>query len=203
MGGPGSGRRIRIGAKKLVENCIFLDIYSWKSKGFFYPGNSFLQKWTLGISDKSSIIVYVESANKIWLKYVVRSCGEAVGKEIRYPIWLDRTPCHRGGERLWSRCPTYGCGRRVARLYLCRQDYVCRHCGNLAYSSQNEDAGCRAVRRVQKIRKRLGGTSNLTEPFPEKPKGMHWRTYERMRAQAGHAQEQVCVSISEMIQKLR
>jgi hypothetical protein len=38
----------------------------------------------------------------------------------------------------------------------------------------------RALHKAQSIRKRLGGSANMTTPFPEKPKGMHWRTYERL-----------------------
>ncbi len=34
--------------------------------------------------------------------------------------------------------------------------------------------------RPQKIRKRLGGSANMMEPFPEKPKGMHHDTYMRL-----------------------
>jgi hypothetical protein len=41
----------------------------------------------------------------------------------------------------------------------------------------------RAMRRLQKLEMRLGGTSNL-EPSAQKPRGMHWRTYQRLRAQA-------------------
>ena len=41
-----------------------------------------------------------------------------------------------------------------------------------------------AVRRagLQKMRARLGGSANLMEPFPPRPRYMHHRTYQRLWA---------------------
>ena len=39
----------------------------------------------------------------------------------------------------------------------------------------------RGLYRAQKIRRRLGGSVSMFEDFPDKPKGMHWRTYDRLR----------------------
>lgn len=35
---------------------------------------------------------------------------------------------------------------------------------------------------------KLGGSANITQPFPEKPRGMHWRTYERLKIQVAQAE---------------
>jgi hypothetical protein len=37
----------------------------------------------------------------------------------------------------------------------------------------------------------LGGSANLLEPFPERPRGMHRLTYYRLSARAMAAQERV------------
>jgi hypothetical protein len=82
------------------------------------------------------------------------------------------------------------CGRRVAKLYLKGRYFLCRHCHHLAYSSQQEAHRNAALRRCQKIRQKLGGTANMTKPFPGKPKGMHWKTYLRLRAKYEKAHEE-------------
>jgi hypothetical protein len=104
----------------------------------------------------------------------------------RVPI--QRTKCHLGGERPWFNCTvsTGGklCGRRVAKLYRAGHLFACRHCLGLVYASQQEIPVKRAMRRAQKIKMRLGGSDDPLEPFPQKPRGMHRRTYRRLREQA-------------------
>ena len=70
--------------------------------------------------------------------------------------------------------------RRVAILYGPGRYFLCRHCYDLSYQSQRDNVMYRALHKAQSIRERLGGSANMTEPFPEKPKGMHCRTYERL-----------------------
>jgi hypothetical protein len=79
------------------------------------------------------------------------------------------------------------CGRRVALVYSGGGVFACRHCFGLVYDCQNETPSLRAIRRVRKIRMRLGAGFSFAEPFPNKPPGMHWRIYLRMRAAAGES----------------
>ena len=72
------------------------------------------------------------------------------------------------------------CYRRVALLYLSGRHFLCRHCHDLTYASRRESKGYAALHKCQRIRRKLGGSANMTKPFPEKPKGMHWRTYSRL-----------------------
>jgi hypothetical protein len=78
------------------------------------------------------------------------------------------------------------CGRRVAILYLGKYA-VCRYCRQLAYECQREPPHYRALNRAQSIRMKLGGSASMAEPFPSKPKSMHWRTYWRLRQTAEKA----------------
>jgi hypothetical protein len=61
--------------------------------------------------------------------------------------------------------------------------FACRHCYSLAYASQRENPGNRAVRRADRIRERLGWEPGILNSNGSKPKGMHWRTFERLKAE--------------------
>jgi hypothetical protein len=39
------------------------------------------------------------------------------------------------------------------------------------------------LNQAQSIRERLGGTASMYDPFPGKPKRMHWETYQELRWQ--------------------
>ncbi len=185
MGGMGSGRRNQSG-KNATDDYRSLDVRRWQRDGFLTPGRAFSWQWTRNGEAVASIQVRSES-DRVVLSYRQRSSG-GEWKEENYPVRLDWSPCTYGGQRAWFLCPAAGCGRRVAILYG-GGIFACRHCYRLAYPSQRETADDRALRQAQNIRKRLGGTANMMEPFPPKPKGMRWRTYARMAdKERGHTQ---------------
>jgi hypothetical protein len=116
---------------------------------------------------------------------------------------LSWTACNFGGERPWFVCPGAGCGRRVAILYGPGRYFLCRHCYDLVYESQRENAIYRALRRAQAIRERLGGSANMTKPFPEKPKGMHWQTCERLWWEHHEAEMEQLAGMREWLDRLQ
>jgi hypothetical protein len=69
----------------------------------------------------------------------------------------------------------------VALLYLRGERWACRICCDLAYRSELELKGYRGQMMARKVQARLGGDRSGGFEFPDKPKGMHWRTYERWR----------------------
>lgn len=101
----------------------------------------------------------------------------SIPKQIR----VSWTRCHLGsGLRPWLHCPH--CQRRVAKLFNGLAGYFCRACvGNAPYASQTKSKESRLHFAACKLRLRLGGLASLTEPFPERPRGMHRRTYVRLR----------------------
>ncbi len=96
-------------------------------------------------------------------------------------INLTWTKCNYGGSRPWFICP---CGNRVGKLYLSYHGFRCRHCYNLCYSSQVVDRHTRALLMLRKIRRKLGVSEDLTKPIIFKPKGMHQKTFDRLRKEA-------------------
>jgi hypothetical protein len=93
----------------------------------------------------------------------------------------DATAVLRALYRVFDRIFAWHCGRRVAIIYSSGDVFACRQCCGLAYASQQEPVRERGISTARKIRMRLGGAPNITRPFPDKPKGMHWRTYDRLR----------------------
>lgn len=69
--------------------------------------------------------------------------------------------------------------------------FLCRHCYDLTYQSRRDNKMYRALYKAQRIRERLGGSANMTKPFPEKAKGMHWKTYWRLREEHDEAEMEV------------
>jgi hypothetical protein len=104
-----------------------------------------------------------------------RRDGEVV-VTIVYLIEEKRT--YFGGRRLWFRCPR--CDNRCRVLYGTWR-IACLRCHRLRYLSQRETKENRATRQMLKIVRRLNPDD--PEPcndLPEKPLGMHWRTYDRL-----------------------
>jgi hypothetical protein len=95
-------------------------------------------------------------------------------------VRVSWTRVHFGGERPWMHCPH--CQKRVAKLYSGLGGYFCRACiGNPPYATQRLSPQARAHYRAGKLRLQLDGQAQLTMPFPERPRNMHRRTYDRLR----------------------
>lgn len=196
MGGMGSGGWYLWDKKTTAEEVKRVDIRYMRKQGLLrWPGYTGSLSWSRGGEQTGSIRYRVEQ-ERLVLMYRYQSYGEE-WQEIEESVWFDRTPCNYGGERLWFLCPH--CGKRVAVLYGAGVRFLCRHCYDLPYSSQNETYLDRMHRKARKIRKRLGASDNLTEPVLFKPKGMHQKIFDRLVREEEKANT---ASVMEMARKL-
>ena len=183
MGGYGSGERWR--SKPQTDAALRLDVRWLARTGLFTPGVTAWMPvhWTCNGTPAGDITVRYDTRrqDELILDYRTRALGETDWTEVHEGIRLERTPCHYGGERVWRRCPR--CGSRRAVLYSVYGGFRCMLCNDLAYSSTRDDRLAQLNRRAARITQRLHADpewvlNGLVPPF--KPKGMHWRTYDRL-----------------------
>ncbi|NDP39901.1 MAG: hypothetical protein GZ093_14315 [Rhodoferax sp.] len=176
MGGRGSGRQATYCGKDVTEESTPLDIRKLARSGLLVNGNSFGWCWTVCDRETSSITIRV-ALQAVQLCYQKRSTGESIEQWVH----LQNTPCRFGGMRQWFTCPA--CSKRVAVIYGRSKYFTCRSCCGLGYASQKEGVGDRSGRRADKLRKRLGWEAGILNGDGGKPKGMHWVTYQRLKAE--------------------
>ena len=188
MGGHGSGRWGAGGTRAVTDGPLRLDVRWLARQGCLGPNTtgSYVVGWLRGDEPAGDILVRYDADRpaELVLTYHARRGEGGPWRPIRERVVLDRTPCPYGGERPWFRCP--GCDARRAVLSAVDGRFRCRACHDLAYASTREGAVARHRRRSAGLRRRLGappGEAGLAAWLcPEKPKGMHWRTYDRITA---------------------
>lgn len=196
MGGFGSGR----GAWRqtaIVEDCISIDACRWMREGIIRAGcrSSGAWCWTNSTTGEAtaSITYRIDAGVRegfAHLSYTVR----ATGKQVDYAVRLQATEPNYAGLRWWFTCPLFtsgrACGRRARKLYLPPGAiyFGCRNCYRLGYRSRNVDSKTGAMDKARRLRMKLGGGASLCESFPPKPKGMWWRTYDRLAQRAEQAE---------------
>ena len=193
------------GGGPTCEDCNSLDIRRWYREGCLTAGQRFLVSWTRA-GEPSGIIIVRTEPDAVVLMFSSRSREDSAWEPVRQLVPIVWTRCHLGGRRPWFLCTAVAggrsCGRRAKKLYLAeRPIFACRHCCGLAYASQQESPRTRGISQAQKMRERLGGSANLMEPFPDKPKGMHWSTYEGLRARAEAAENSSNALLMEWIRR--
>ena len=168
----------------ICENFNSIDVRELQRKTGWRPG-LFMKVWYRNGASAGEVFIFTQPDAVV---LVHRACppGSTESRIIELQVPIIWTKCHLGGRRPWFKCLTTingeVCGRRVAKLY--GPCFACRRCLGLVYASQREIPVTRAMRRAQMIKMRLGGNNDPLEPFPQKPRRMHWRTYERLREQA-------------------
>lgn len=152
------------------EHTLAFDIREVKRRGLLKPGESFSWSWSRDDERVGSIGARVE-IDRVVLSYQRTSNGES--KQVHCNLWI--APCAGGfGARQMFLCPC--CAKRVAVVYFGGNAFACRRCLRLVYVSEGQDKVGRLWRKQQKIESRLIDADTQYQ----KPKGMHWRTFERL-----------------------
>lgn len=184
MGGLGSGRNAGFGAPT-CEAFPFIDILQYSRNDVLSPGSRTEVFWTYCDEEIGSgkITAYESSIVLDW-------CFDGVdGNRTHHEeIELSFTQPHLGGRRPWFVCPAC-CSRRL-KLY-CGGRFLCRECLGLQYQSTRDSRPLRMVRRLNRLRRQLGGTVVAGELLPVRPKGMHQRTYHRLLERETELNDQI------------
>ena len=72
-------------------------------------------------------------------------------------------------------------------------------CYDLAYQSHCYGRDDRYVAQAAKIRRALGGSEGILDDFPDRPKGMHGRTYERLASRCAAYERPVFATIERLL----
>ena len=139
-------------SKQIAEHSNALRINWLKKQGILDGGyKSGTITWTFGMSENKSSIGYSVLTggdnDYISLRYTQTDNYSGEKTDLDYKISLVSSPCNYGGKRYWFKCPlskngTF-CGRRVGVLFLIGKHFGCRHCGEIAYSAQNDSRNYR------------------------------------------------------------
>lgn len=183
-----------------VEDCIDLDVrslYKWSRA----DGVTRSCSWSRRGEEIAAIHWRLE---KEGLDLVYKSTDKRSGKDELHihRISTTWTPCHFGGERVWLVCP---CGRRVAKIYLGpgKSDlFRCRHCYGLTNESRHNPIAARR-NRLQAIRRKLGGSVDLSQPFPDRPKGMRRCAYARLLEEYRQIEANMTIAIFRQFEFMR
>ena len=188
MGGMGSGRP---SGRSGVEGVRWLDINKLNRDNALTSGAPYTWSWSRNGQSLGSV-----STRGTWNKVTITfrcQTGNGPWEDVEQSMPIIWKPCRFGGQRPFFVCTgkTGGtcCNRPAAKLYGAGKYFFCRRCYGLAYTSQSEAYYDRALRRAQGLRTQLGGTGNMTAPFPDRPKGMWTKTYQRHLEEAGQAEE--------------
>jgi hypothetical protein len=168
------------------ENCLCLDVRQLHREGRLLTLQSFPMAWNIDDKPYGGIQVQTGSDGVI-LRFQCKGLESSEWKLVEQNVPITWTGCALGGRRPWFVCNSEDnsgtrCSRRAAKIYLGAYPvFACRCCQGLTYASQKQTPHLRLISKAMKIRMRLGGSPNLFDPFPDRPKGLHRKTYERLR----------------------
>ena len=142
--------------KYLLENAKINGVLTWKRYSDGCPPRK--------IAFLKYIANFIGEERSITLRYTYNGT-----KDIEHKILVTYSIPYYGGKRYWFICPK--CGRKVAFLYGAKY-FLCRHCQNLSYPTQQMDLLDRMLERSKKYQNKV-----LLDG--RKKRWIHHRTFEK------------------------
>jgi hypothetical protein len=170
-----------------------LDIDRIKRCGVIQVGSHVAGTMRLTLYDNDIDVRFEARAGDPWynwlrLQYMITdySTGELLEVDDQVRLVATIQP-NIGGSRWWFVCPRTNRRVRQLLLPLGGHRFLSRRAYGLGYECQRERKHDRALRRVRKLRLRLGGDPADSE-LPSKPPRMRWVTYHRLVAELDAAE---------------
>jgi len=197
MGGWGSGR-YEYATTPTVEECRSMDIDELieatehpDASGYIYWGDrEDPDSWLSWTADGAADLDDETRVGALRFSYTLRDPRTDESESVEYTVPLDYTECNFGGVRPWFRCPK--CRERRRKLYLPPNGgggrYLCRECYDLGYRSSRTsgDDLKQAELRYRRAFAKADAENRRPHPngtpyLPDRPKGMHQDTFERLK----------------------
>jgi hypothetical protein len=164
-------------ARHLITALPQIHVDDLVAGAYLVPNSAF----RIDLSDVGRSVQFSATSRGTHLNAQLRfATKDGAWKTKDFTIVLDSTACAIRGMRRWFKCPTRGCERRVAALFLDGQVLACRNCHQLVYESQRRGPRDRAIAKAISIRRTLGGAPQLFAAHPARPSRMRVVTYERL-----------------------
>jgi hypothetical protein len=186
MGGYGSGGHNR--KRGHLEGHRRISVRHLRQHGLMRAGVISSFSWKDNWNRPTGTIQVVGGADVVTLVYSVRSSEAENWRQVEEQVALTRVPKSFGGEQTYLFCPR--CGRRVLELALGRERFRCRTCLGLVHASSQESTADRAMRKANKLKRRLGAEPGL-DSWYQRPRHMRHTTFERIDARIQAAEADV------------
>jgi hypothetical protein len=192
MGGYGSGKS---GGRPTVESGLMLDVSRLFKDGFLKPGASTFGtlRWTVVSTGEETASMGFQSElseDSGYVRLYWASTDQRTGetRQCENRITLTTRPQPFGGRRWFFTCPRTG--ERAAKLHLPSgaSTFASRKAHQLGYRSQRESPRDRSLSRAFALRAKIGGKGGIGDYIP-RPRGMHWRTFDRAMERIDRAEE--------------
>jgi hypothetical protein len=180
MGNENSGRRAGFAMRKTVEDLGALELHVRSAARSFQVGTLRTCSWSVHGKEVASVRLRRLDLYLVEVSYV--KCDHPGSSPVRSAVRMTTEWCNFGGERFWFQCPT--CHRRTGSIFIVGPPFQCRVCLRLTYRSQRERHAARVLRKAGRLTNGLQATGDAFS-FESKPKGMHWRTYNRLTNELG------------------